>query len=167
LPAPTRWIREFGYISIPVLAGTAFALISILFVAAWRISMSVQYPKQRQVPKKKTHVPLPEQQRADPKPNQVKPVLGLIALVAIVAVGAVALNLGSGSDKPSAGSDNVGNAAAVAEMLEDIPQSGGTLGRADAPVTLVEYATCSASSAPSGLATPCRRWPGSTSAPAS
>ena len=36
IPCSTRWIWEFGYISIPVLAGTAFALISILLVAAWR-----------------------------------------------------------------------------------------------------------------------------------
>ena len=38
IPCSTRWIWEFGYISIPVLAGTAFALISILLVAAWRSS---------------------------------------------------------------------------------------------------------------------------------
>jgi len=36
IPCSTRWIWEFDYISIPVLAGTAFALISILLVAAWR-----------------------------------------------------------------------------------------------------------------------------------
>jgi hypothetical protein len=39
IPCSTRWIWEFGYISIPVLAGTAFALISILLVAAWRSSI--------------------------------------------------------------------------------------------------------------------------------
>ena len=104
--------------------------------------MSVQYPKQRQAPRKKTkaRVQLPEQQRPVRRPNRVKVVLGLIALVAIVAVGALALNLASGSDEPSAGSVQVGNAAEVAEMLEGVPQSGTTLGRADAPVTLVEYA---------------------------
>jgi len=102
--------------------------------------MSVQYPKQRVAPKKRTRVKLPEQQLSREKPNRVKLVLGLIALVAIVAVGAVALNLGSGSDKPSAGSVKVGNAAEVAEMLDGIPQSGATLGHADAPVTLIEYA---------------------------
>jgi protein-disulfide isomerase len=101
--------------------------------------MSVQYPKQRQAPKKRAHVQ-PPKQRPGRKPNQVKLVLGLIALVAIVAVGAVVLNLASGSDKPSAGSETVGNTAEVAEMLEGIPQSGETLGRADAPVALVEYA---------------------------
>ena len=100
--------------------------------------MSVSYPKQRQAPKK-ARMQLPKQRLAQ-KPNQLKLVLGLTALVAIVAVGAVALNLGSGSDKPSAGSDKVGNTAEVAEMLKGIPQSGETLGRADAPVTLVEYA---------------------------
>jgi protein-disulfide isomerase len=102
--------------------------------------MSVPYPKQRHAPKKKRAVALPEQQRLGRKPKQIKVVLGLIALVAIAAVGAVALNLGSGSDEPSAGSVEVGNTAEVAEMLEGIPQSGATLGRADAPVTLVEYA---------------------------
>ena len=100
--------------------------------------MSVTYPKQRRAPKK-ARMQLPKQRLAQ-KPNQLKLVLGLIALVAIVAVGAVALNLGSGSNKPSAGSDKVGNTAEVAEMLKGIPQSGETLGRADAPVTLVEYA---------------------------
>ena len=90
--------------------------------------MSVPYPKQRQA------------QRPALKPAQLKLLLGLIVLVAIAAVGAVALNLGSGSDEPSAGSVKVGNATEVAEMLEGIPQSGATLGRADAPVTLVEYA---------------------------
>jgi Disulfide bond formation protein DsbB len=39
IPCSTRWIWEFGYVSIPVLAGTAFALISILLVAAWRSSV--------------------------------------------------------------------------------------------------------------------------------
>ena len=101
--------------------------------------MSVPYPKQRQAPKK-ARIQLPTQQRLGQKPNQLKLVLGLIVLVAIVAVGAVALSLGSGSDEPSAGSVKVGNTAEVTEMLKGIPQSGGTLGRADAPVTLVEYA---------------------------
>ncbi len=31
----TKWIDEFGYITIPTLALTAFALIAVLLVAAW------------------------------------------------------------------------------------------------------------------------------------
>lgn len=36
IPCSTRWIWEFGYISIPVLAGTAFAFISVLLLFAYR-----------------------------------------------------------------------------------------------------------------------------------
>jgi len=102
--------------------------------------MSVQHPKQRHAPRNKTRVRLPEQQPPGRKPNRAMLVLGLLALVAIVAVGAGVLTLGSGSDNRSSGSVRVGNAAEVSEMLAGIPQSGATLGRADAPVTMVEYA---------------------------
>ena len=39
IPCSTRWIWEFGYVSIPVLAGTAFALVAVLLCAGWRSSM--------------------------------------------------------------------------------------------------------------------------------
>jgi hypothetical protein len=34
-PCSTRWIWEFGYVSIPVLALTAFAAIGVLLALAW------------------------------------------------------------------------------------------------------------------------------------
>ncbi|HVS85270.1 MAG TPA: thioredoxin domain-containing protein [Gaiellaceae bacterium] len=57
---------------------------------------------------------------------------------AVVLAGALAaaLTLATGSKKPSSA---VG-AAAVAQMFHGIPQQGPILGRADAPVTLVEFA---------------------------
>lgn len=35
IPCSTRWIQEFGYITIPRMALSAFALIAVLLVAAW------------------------------------------------------------------------------------------------------------------------------------
>ncbi len=35
-PCSTKWIEEFGYITIPVLAGSAFILIALLLVASRR-----------------------------------------------------------------------------------------------------------------------------------
>jgi len=58
---------------------------------------------------------------------------------AVVAAGALAAALAlttGGSKKPAAAL----GAATVAQMLNGIPQQGTTLGRADAPVTLVEFA---------------------------
>jgi disulfide bond formation protein DsbB len=36
VPCTTKWINEFGFVTIPVLSGTAFAAISVLLLLAWR-----------------------------------------------------------------------------------------------------------------------------------
>ncbi len=35
IPCSTRWIDKFGYVTIPVMALSAFALIAVLLVVAW------------------------------------------------------------------------------------------------------------------------------------
>jgi disulfide bond formation protein DsbB len=35
IPCSTRWIDDFGYVTIPVMALSAFALIAVLLVVAW------------------------------------------------------------------------------------------------------------------------------------
>ena len=35
IPCSTRWLDEFGYVTIPVMALSAFALIAVLLVVAW------------------------------------------------------------------------------------------------------------------------------------
>ncbi|MBI5106654.1 MAG: thioredoxin domain-containing protein [Solirubrobacterales bacterium] len=63
----------------------------------------------------------------------------LLGAVAIVAV-AIALSSGGGDDGGSSGGGEVAGAKETTEMLAGIPQDGITLGKADAPVTLVEFA---------------------------
>ena len=36
VPCTTKWINEFGFVTIPVLSGTAFAAIIVLLLLAWR-----------------------------------------------------------------------------------------------------------------------------------
>jgi disulfide bond formation protein DsbB len=36
VPCTTKWINEFGFVTIPVLDGTAFAAIIVLLLLAWR-----------------------------------------------------------------------------------------------------------------------------------
>jgi disulfide bond formation protein DsbB len=36
VPCTTKWINEFGFVTIPVLSGTAFAAIFVLMLLAWR-----------------------------------------------------------------------------------------------------------------------------------
>jgi len=62
---------------------------------------------------------------------------GAIALVAVVIVGAViAITSGSSSNSSQSAS---ASAAQVRKLLAGIPQSGGTLGRASAPVTVTLF----------------------------
>jgi protein-disulfide isomerase len=69
--------------------------------------------------------------------------LGGVAAVAVVIVAViVAVSSGGGAKHPTAASTTgaVKGKAQVATLLRGIPQQGTTLGRSDAPVTLVEYA---------------------------
>lgn len=36
VPCSVKWIEEFGYVTIPVLAATAFTLIGLLLITVWR-----------------------------------------------------------------------------------------------------------------------------------
>ena len=60
---------------------------------------------------------------------------GLLAVVAVVVIVLVSQLGGEGEAPPPVAGDG-----ATAALLEGIPQDGTTLGSADAPVTLVEYA---------------------------
>jgi len=70
-------------------------------------------------------------------------ILGGIVVAAVVIVVAVVVIAGSGgSDSKTAasgGNTPVANAGAIQEQLGGIPQKGDTLGRANAPITIVEY----------------------------
>ncbi|HWH14586.1 MAG TPA: DsbA family protein [Miltoncostaeaceae bacterium] len=61
----------------------------------------------------------------------------IVAALAVVAV-LVGVQLLSGDDTPSRAEDFEGREE-IAQLLEGIPQDGRRLGRADAPVTIVEY----------------------------
>jgi protein-disulfide isomerase len=64
----------------------------------------------------------------------------LVAVAAIVV--AVILIAGGGDDKKTASSDGGGpnGKSQAAQLLDGIPQSGSTLGKPDAPVTVTEFA---------------------------
>lgn len=64
------------------------------------------------------------------------------AVIAIAAVGAAlafALTGGSSSSKPETTSSTLPDAAATVNMFRGIPQHGNVLGKANAPVTMVQY----------------------------
>jgi len=68
--------------------------------------------------------------------------LAILGGVAIVAVIAVVLVTGSGGGSSAAtvkAGESVPNQQAIATQLAGIPQQGITLGRPDAPITVVEY----------------------------
>jgi protein-disulfide isomerase len=64
---------------------------------------------------------------------------GLLAAAAVIVVIAIDASSGGGGTEPAADGP-VAGAAEAREMLAGIPQDGVTLGRPDAPVTLVEFA---------------------------
>jgi hypothetical protein len=77
----------------------------------------------------------------------VSPTLGAMKNVLVVAVFLVAAGLAAALIAVSAtGAEDestpaaIHGAAAVEELLASIPQDGNVLGRADAPLTIVEYA---------------------------
>jgi protein-disulfide isomerase len=68
--------------------------------------------------------------------------LGLLGAAAVIVVVAIVVSSGGGSKKsPAAGSGGaVQGAAETKSLIGGIPQKGITLGKADAPVTVVEFA---------------------------
>src|SRR5262245_7882047 len=64
---------------------------------------------------------------------------GLVALAAIVVVVAIVISSGGASGPKKSASENVAGQDLAAQEFDGIPQSGGTLGNANAPATLVEY----------------------------
>lgn len=70
-------------------------------------------------------------------------ILGGVLVAAVVVVVAVVLIAGKGSDdKTTAASSSsapVANSAAIQEQLGGVPQKSNTLGRSDAPITIIEY----------------------------
>jgi protein-disulfide isomerase len=71
-------------------------------------------------------------------------ILGGILVTAVVVVVAVVLIAGNhgSDDKTTAASDNsapVANSGAIQEQLGGVPQKGNTLGKSNAPITIVEY----------------------------
>jgi protein-disulfide isomerase len=66
--------------------------------------------------------------------------LGLLGAAAVIVVVAIAVSSGGGSDKSSSGGDGIQGAAETKSLIGGIPQKGITLGKASAPVTIVEFA---------------------------
>lgn len=69
-------------------------------------------------------------------------ILGGVVIAAVVVVVAVVLIAGGGGSEPTTttkAGESVPNQSAIAEQLGGIPQDGITLGKADAPITIVEY----------------------------
>jgi protein-disulfide isomerase len=70
-------------------------------------------------------------------------ILGGILVAAVVVVVAVVLIAGGGSGDKTTAADSssapVANADAIQEQLGGVPQNGDTLGKADAPITVIEY----------------------------
>ena len=66
--------------------------------------------------------------------------LGGTILAAAAIVVALVLISSGGSDEGGGAGRPIEDAGTVRRMFEDIPQSGVTLGKADAPVTMVEFA---------------------------
>jgi protein-disulfide isomerase len=63
----------------------------------------------------------------------------VIALAAVAAALAFALSGGSSSSPATTSGTTLPDAASAVSMFKAIPQSGNVLGKADAPVTMVEY----------------------------
>lgn len=68
---------------------------------------------------------------------------GLLVAVVVVVVAAIAISSGGSKDNSSGGggdASSIQGAADTEAMLKGIPQKGITLGKASAPVTIVEFA---------------------------
>jgi protein-disulfide isomerase len=67
-------------------------------------------------------------------------VIGAAVLIAAALIAASIVSARDGSGRSAAQAGKPAGAAYVASLFDGIPQNGTALGRADAPVTLVEYA---------------------------
>ncbi|WP_445152778.1 DsbA family protein [Baekduia sp. Peel2402] len=68
---------------------------------------------------------------------------GLLGAAVVIVVAAILISSGGGSDKSSGGggdASSIQGAADTKALIGGIPQDGITLGKADAPVTIVEFA---------------------------
>jgi protein-disulfide isomerase len=65
---------------------------------------------------------------------------GLLAAAAVIVIVAVLVSSGGGKKTSGSASAGVQGAAETKSLLGGIPQKGITLGKADAPVTIVEFA---------------------------
>src|SRR5207237_3010191 len=75
--------------------------------------------------------------RASPKVLAVG--AGVIALAAVAAALAFALTGGSSSSSPTTAAGTLPDAGSAVQLFTGIPQHGNVLGKASAPVTMVEY----------------------------
>jgi protein-disulfide isomerase len=66
--------------------------------------------------------------------------IGLAVGAALIAASFLSSRSGAASEPPGEPAQTLSGVAEVTRMLDGIPQDGTALGRADAPVTLVEYA---------------------------
>ncbi len=64
---------------------------------------------------------------------------GAIALAAVAAALAFALTGGSSSSTPTTAAGTLPDAGSAVQLFKGIPQRGNVLGKANAPVTMVEY----------------------------
>ena len=155
----SKWINEFGYMTIPTLALTAFVLlIGFLALAAarWRrrrrATLHSRCLAARRArnggasPQRHRRFVRRVAQRDGRRIPKVLAIVGGVVVLAAIGIG-LAVLLGGGSKKPAASSypavgtltNALPGASDVNTLFKGIPQSGFTLGSAKAPVTMVEY----------------------------
>ena len=146
-----KWINEFGYVTIPTLALTAFVLVfAFLALAAFEpwLPLALMSGKQARRLRQQAAAPPPvarkgERRRASPK------VLVGVAVVGLALAGAavgIALAFGGTSSSSSGTLPKIGTltnalpgAADVQRELRGIPQHGTFLGSSKATVRMIEY----------------------------
>jgi protein-disulfide isomerase len=80
---------------------------------------------------------------ADARRRRLTILGGLLGAAVVIVVAAILISSGGGSDKKGTGAATGGGLAGAADtkaLIGGIPQSGITLGKANAPVTIVEFA---------------------------
>ena len=80
---------------------------------------------------------------ADTRRKRLFTLLGLLGVAVVIVVVAIAVSSGGSSDKKTPAASSGGGVTGVADtnaLLDGIPQKGITLGKATAPVTIVEFA---------------------------
>lgn len=71
--------------------------------------------------------------------RRIMQLLGVLGLAAIVVVAAILLSGGGDKTKTTSSSGALAGAAEVTSLFEGVPQKGLVVGKADAPVKLVEF----------------------------